>query len=268
MNNLSDQIKTTAGFNPFASKLPQHRAYPTSATHNFFIYGAVGDLPEYVDMITVLTTASESDIINIYLNTPGGCVETMISIIHGIIQCQGTVVAHAHGSVASAGTFLFLACPYRVVYPYAHFMFHDASGGAIGKMNENVKQIMATSELIQKLAYDIYVPTFTEEEVTRILEGHDYWCDAEEMHDRIVEANKIMEEKMLAELTGEGEEEDDGEPRPLEVGDLVVVSNEGLKSFEKTGVIESIEGSTAVLALEDSSSKIKIRLANLTRLED
>ncbi len=239
----------------FGTDTPQHRAYPTSATHNFYIYSAIDDLNDYVDMITVLDTAQENDFIHIYINTPGGSVNTTISIIHAMLRSRANVVTHADGEVASAGTLIFFAASLRIVYPYSHFMFHDASGGTLGKINENIKNIMATSELIQKLAYDLYCPTFTEEEVDQILEGRDYYCDAEEMYDRIKAVEEQVNEE-LAEETEQPEEEEEGEVN-------VVVNNPKLKSHGEYGFIAAHLGGGLVKVQFDSGKVAKLKYENL-----
>jgi ATP-dependent protease ClpP protease subunit len=218
--------------NVFGATLPQHRAYPTSTTHNFYLYGPIVDLPEYVDMITMLDTAQEADQVHIYINTPGGELNATISIIHAMLRTQAQVITHADGEVASAGTLIFFAAPMRVVYPYSSAMFHDASSGMIGKVNENVKNIRATSDLVRKMAYDMYIPTFTKEEVDSILSGVDYYCDAEELYDRIINAS---------------EEETEGN---LKVGDKVKISNPRLKTANQFGTIESLNEERVTLRLE------------------
>lgn len=250
----------------FGSDNPQHRAYPTSATHNFHIYGPIEELPSYVDMITVLTTATEHDIIHIFLNTPGGEINTTISIIHAMMRCQGTVVTHADGEVASAGTLIFLAAPMRIVYPYSHFMFHDASGGAFGKINENMKRIHATTELIENLAMDIYQPTFSEEEVIEILEGRDYYCDAEEMVDRINAANDRLEEELRESLEESQEEQDESEEVTV---DLYEVDNKNLKSHGQIGiVVDTLEGGRLVVLELESGKEITIKRSNIKKLSE
>lgn len=255
---MSEELKAKTRMNMslFGASIPQQRSFPTSATHNFYIYGPIRDLAEYVDMITILDMAMENDIINIYINTPGGELNTAISIIHAMLRSRANIITHADGEVASAGTLLFFAAPLRIVYPYSHFMFHDASGGPIGKINENMKNIAATSELIQKLCYDLYLPAFDEDEVDMILEGRDYYCDAEEMYDRINDAN----EKILAEAEAEEQEEQPAE----QTEQLFTVDNPELKTHGLDGTIkEECAGGTSVVLELTNGKTIKIKRSNL-----
>jgi len=174
----------------FGSSEIQQRSLPTSATHNFYLYGVIDDLQEYVDFIATLDYAQEHDIINIYINSPGGSLTTAISIVHAMMRSQANIICHADGEVASAATLIFFAGHMYAVYPYSHFMLHDASTGMAGKLSENYKSIESSSNLVRKLAYDLYYPVFSEEEVDKILLGQDMYCSAEEMYDRIHAVNE------------------------------------------------------------------------------
>lgn len=232
----------------FNSLEVQQRSLPTSATHNFYIYGAIDELGDYVDMITTLDYATENDIINIYLNTPGGSLNTTISIIHAMMRSPANITTHADGEVASAGTMIFFAGQQYIVYPYSHFMFHDASNGVIGKLNENMKNIYASSQLIEKIAYDLYCPVFSEEEVDDILEGRDYYCSAEEMYDRIRAVNEAEQESE--------EELVDNEQR-------VRVIDPKLKSYQQCGVITDVIEDGRVCVRLDSGKIIYINQSKL-----
>lgn len=178
------------------SKRVEQRAYPAGVTNNFYLYGEIGhELNDYVDMITTLDLAEEQDTVNIYINTPGGSLDTTISIIHAILRSKAHVTTHADGQVASAGTIIFFAADSFIVYPYAHGMFHVASGGAVGKIPENLKNAVASSNLVNKLMRDLYIPYFSEEEVDDILEGKDYYCDSDELHDRVVAGVEIKQKQ-------------------------------------------------------------------------
>jgi hypothetical protein len=54
------------------------------------------------------------------------------------------------------------------------------------KFSDNLKQAQAIVELYAKLAYSIYVPFFTEDEVTRILKGEDFYVTSEDMAERVL----------------------------------------------------------------------------------
>lgn len=182
------------------------RSFPTSATHNFYIYGAIEEHDEnVVDAIMTLDLASENDIVNIFINTPGGSLTTTISLVHAMLRTEATVITHADGEVASAGTLIFFAGQSYVVYPYSTLMVHDYSGGVdpYGKGNENLKRLIAGNNLINRMTKDLYIPVFTEEEVAEILEGKDVYLDSDELIDRIKKAYSNEDEQTEDDLEPE-----------------------------------------------------------------
>lgn len=242
----------------FGSPEIQQRSLPTSATHNFYLYGAIDDLQEYVDFIATLDYAQEHDIINIYINSPGGSLTTAISIVHAMMRSQANIICHADGEVASAATLIFFAGHMYVVYPYSHAMFHDASGGVGNqKLNENMKRIHATSDLIERMAFDLYCPVFTEDEVIEILEGKDYYCSAEELFDRIQEVNEKQKEEI---------------EKLQELDDLnldmksIKVNNPKLKSHGKLGQVVEDMGYGKMRVQLDDGKIIYINKENLEAL--
>jgi len=175
----------------------EHRAYPSGAIHNFYVYGEiVSDIGSYVDMITVMDLAEENDVINLYINTGGGSLESTISIVHAMLRSNAQIICHADGQIASAGTLIFFAGSSFVVYPFAHAMFHDGSTIIGGKFSENLKAAEATSGLIKKICMELYVPYFTKKEVKNILNGKDMYLTSEELHDRIIVGAEIAKREL------------------------------------------------------------------------
>lgn len=241
----------------------QQRSLPTSATHNFYLFSVIDDLQEYVDLIMTLDYAQENDIINIYINSPGGNLTTAISIVHAMMRSQANIICHADGEVASAATLIFFAGHMYVVYPYSHAMFHDASGGVGNqKLNENMKRIHATSDLIEKMAFDLYCPVFSEEEVIEILEGKDYYCSAEELYDRIHAVNELQAKEL------ENAEQMTDEELNVPDGDRVIVNAPNLKSHNQVGVVLDVKENGMAKVLLDSGKTINIHRDRLEECID
>lgn len=205
---------------------------PAVASHTFYLHGPIEEIFEYNNLIATLDNCQENDIVNLFINTPGGCINTTISILHAMMRCRGTIVTHADGQIASAGTLLFFAGVHKVVYPFSHFMFHDGSMGNMGKVNESLKNVSATSELLEKLTYTLYKPYFSEEEIDDILEGRDYYCSSEEMYDRIENGLAILEEQdacVKEDLTEQADK--------IKLEDIVKVDNPKLASNGEFGEV-------------------------------
>lgn len=190
-------------FHQPSSYAPQQYASPQQAAPlHFFFYDDIGDTKDYTDLVYTLDHAQPNDEIHLHLATGGGNMEAALVIVHAIMRTQATVVGHAEAGVASAGTIILLVCHDIVIHPFAHFLFHDGSLTSPGmKFSENLKQAVAITELYAKLTYSIYMPFFSEEEVSEILRGIDFYETAEGMQARVdrvfaeIEAQAVIDEQ-------------------------------------------------------------------------
>lgn len=179
---------------------PQYVSPQAAPTQHFFFYDEIGDTRDYTDLVYTLDHALEGDEVHLHLATGGGNLEAAIVIVHAIMRTQATVIGHAEAGVASAGTIILLVCHDIVVHPFAHFLFHDGSlTSPTIKFSENLKQAQAIVATYAKLAYSIYMPFFTEEEVTEILRGIDFYETAEGMVERVERVRAESEAAEVAE---------------------------------------------------------------------
>ena len=97
------------------------------------ITGVISNIYQFLEVIQVLDGASEKDVIDIRIDTPGGCVFTTQALLERMNSCKATVTTVASGLVASAGTFLWFFSKNRRVEDLATFMFHSSSHCDAGK---------------------------------------------------------------------------------------------------------------------------------------
>ena len=152
-------------------------------SRSIFIYGTINqELAQKVcSQLVALAAASDEDI-RIYVNSPGGHVESGDSIHDMIKFIKPKVWMIGTGWVASAGALIYVAAPkeQRLCLPNTRFLLHQPSGGTRGmasdieiqareiiKMNERLNKIFAdaTGQPIDKIAKDT---------------DRDYWLSAEE----------------------------------------------------------------------------------------
>ena len=176
--------------------------------HHFYLSESIGAAKDYVEMIQRIKSASPHDVIYIYLNTPGGFINTGIQIISAIKMSQAHVVTVLEGEVCSLGTLIFLHGDEMVVHDHCLFMIHNHSGGAYGKGHEYLASANATARWFEQLARDTYLGFLTEEEIKRMLAGEDFWMCSDEVRERLqhyvkhlekVQKQKELEEQQAAE---------------------------------------------------------------------
>lgn len=152
-------------------------------SRSIFIYGPINqELAQKVcTQLVALAAASDEDI-RVYVNSPGGHVESGDSIHDMIKFIKPKVWMIGTGWVASAGALIYVAAPKerRICLPNTRFLLHQPSGGTRGmasdieiqareiiKMNERLIKIFskATGQTEEKIAKDI---------------DRDYWLSAED----------------------------------------------------------------------------------------
>ncbi|AVA22348.1 ATP-dependent Clp protease proteolytic subunit [Rhizobium sp. LEGMi198b] len=152
-------------------------------SRSIFIYGGITqELAQKVcSQLVALAAASDEDI-RIYVNSPGGHVESGDSIHDMIKFIKPKVWMIGSGWVASAGALIYVAAPKerRICLPNTRFLLHQPSGGTRGmasdieiqareiiKMNERLNKIFseATGQPVERIAKDT---------------DRDYWLSAEE----------------------------------------------------------------------------------------
>ena len=79
------------------------------------------------------------------------------------------------------------------VSEHTMFMFHTFSSFSYGKGNEMIAQVKTEAEWGQKLMREIYDGFFAEDEINSLLDGKDYWMDADEVLKRLKNKKKVEE---------------------------------------------------------------------------
>lgn len=152
-------------------------------SRSIFIYGGITqELAQKVcTQLVALAAASDEDI-RVYVNSPGGHVESGDSIHDMIKFIKPKVWIIGTGWVASAGALIYVSVPkeQRLCLPNTRFLLHQPSGGTRGmasdieiqaneiiKMNKRLIKIFskATGQSEEKIAKDI---------------DRDYWLSAED----------------------------------------------------------------------------------------
>jgi ATP-dependent Clp protease protease subunit len=152
-------------------------------SRSIFIYGGITqELAQRVCTQLVAMAAASDDDIRIFVNSPGGHVESGDSIHDMIKFIKPKVFIIGTGWVASAGALIYVSVPkeQRLCLPNTRFLLHQPSGGTRGmasdieiqareiiRMNERLNRIFAaaTGQTVEKISKDT---------------DRDYWLSAEQ----------------------------------------------------------------------------------------
>jgi ATP-dependent Clp protease, protease subunit len=157
---------------------------------SFYLSGEIGAPIEYTDLLYTLRTASESDLVLLHLNTPGGDFDTGLQIINNIAASDARVLTVLEARAYSMGAMIFLAGDELIVHDTCLLMFHNYSSALIGKGNEQQAQVLAISKWFEKVMRHVCRPFLSDEEVNRILRGEDIWMDSDDIRRRLAHLQK------------------------------------------------------------------------------
>ena len=152
-------------------------------SRSIFIYGGITmELAQKVcTQLVALAAASDEDI-RVYVNSPGGHVESGDSIHDMIKFIKPKVWIIGTGWVASAGALIYVSVPreQRLCLPNTRFLLHQPSGGTRGMASDIEIQAREIIKMNQRLIKIFSVATGqTEEKIAKDID-RDYWLSAEE----------------------------------------------------------------------------------------
>jgi ATP-dependent protease ClpP protease subunit len=99
----------------------------------------------------------------------------------------------------SAATMIFLAAHSYEISEHSLFMFHNYSGGTMGKGGEMYDHIINERKWSEKIVHRVYEGFLTEGEIQSILDNKDIWMDGEEVIKRI--ESKLEQQKSIQDAT-------------------------------------------------------------------
>lgn len=175
------------GYKIFERKIPTKQI-------SIFLSSMIGSPIEYVEMINRIKQATENDVIYIYLNTPGGNLETGVQIINAIRNTPAHVVVSLESVAHSLGTLIFLSGDELQIHDNCLMMFHNFSTGMYGKGHEITAEIEAVNKWYNKMFRKICVPFLTTEEIEQVIDGRDLWLETDEIKRRL---NRMTKEEEI-----------------------------------------------------------------------
>lgn len=168
---------------------------PVSNMSSFYMY-EVESAEKYTDWFEAIRQANEHDIIKIHINSPGGNLNTALQLMRCIDETEATVICSVEGECMSAATMILMRADMVEISKHSMFMFHNYSGGAIGKGGEMFEKITFEKPWIENIMRDIYADFLTEDEIDKMLDGKDYWMTGDEVEQRLVKrAEKLQEQQ-------------------------------------------------------------------------
>lgn len=180
----------------------------------------------YRNILRAIAELNEGDMIQFDINSPGGDLYGLVSLLNAINETEATTVANIIGQASSSASMLSLCCDHVNVSPYATMLIHTGSYFGIEGKSSDVKgyvqHLEKTSEALTKATYQGFL---TDVEITKVLDGIDIWLNAAEIQGRLdkreVYREKIIKDSVESVLT------------PLEISEEVPVKAKRVRKPKK-----------------------------------
>jgi len=189
----------------------------THCVHEVFLDDTIEEPSKYRELISVLVNATPNDKIHLYINSPGGHLDTAAAIVSGILSCQAEVTAFIMGACHSAASLIAMYCHAVHVYDTAYMMVHTASFGSSGNTPTVKAHTDFTIKQCEKLMKDAYEGFLTEDELKKVLNGIELWYNAEEIKPRLKKRFAAVELQMKKEQEKKNEVVDQPKPKKAKI---------------------------------------------------
>ena len=164
----------------------------TLKTYDVYLDDEILDPSNYREVISLLMNANETDQINLFINSPGGNLDTATSIITAIQCCPGEVTAYLMGACHSAASIITMYCTQVHVFNSAYMMAHTASFGSVGNTSTIKAHTDFTVAQVEKLLDDAYEGFLTKDELAKVKNGVEVWFDNEQIVTRLKGRMKVL----------------------------------------------------------------------------
>jgi len=164
------------------------------------IFGEISEPKQFEDLIAALEVMEECDEMVINLQSNGGCVSTTDMLVHAMRKCKGHIHMVATGQIASAATILLLEAHSFELSDNFAALIHCGSTGAGGTLHEFKVSSQFQAKYMERVLRNTYAGFFTDEELDRLVEGKDWFIDAEEWMQRSEARNewfKVQTKKIV-----------------------------------------------------------------------
>lgn len=166
--------------------------------YRLFLDSLVHEGSDIHEILNTLHNAEDEDTLEVRINSRGGYVmygHPFINIMKG--KFKNRCITIIESDALSMGGLIFMAADTRIIYEHSSLMVHTISGGTYGKAPDAKKQLEAEAHSFEMILRSLYKNVMTEEELSRVLNGIEFWFTAEEMCDRNIATHIITSDKGL-----------------------------------------------------------------------
>lgn len=190
-------------------QLGYFRKVQTASLLDIYIDGPFREPAYYRQVCQAIQDTDEGDIVRFHINSGGGRLDALQSILSSIWKTSAATEAHLEGAAHSAASLLAMNCDSVYVSPIAEMLCHFIQFGTAGKAADIRNYVDHAGKIGEKLFRESYDLFLSEEEIEKCLNGYELWLDSEEIMKRLEYKFELLKEQASLEL-----EEEDSEDEP------------------------------------------------------
>jgi len=161
--------------------------FDTITTNHYRVYlDESVKMPSYYSAVfDMLLGAKQHDTVTFFISSPGGRIDGLNVLLEGIRLSEASVCATLVGDCSSAASILALNCDQIIVLDSATMLCHNASYGSSGKAADIAAHVTHFTKVAEKLMRSTYEGFLSEAEIQQMLDGKEFYFDADEIRSRI-----------------------------------------------------------------------------------
>ncbi len=185
--------------------LPYYESTQVARKIKFYLDEQIREPKYYRNILNIMDTLGEGDVVEIVVNTYGGSFDSAVAIINAMRNTEANCQVRIEGMAASAGSLIALAADNLFVMPSATLMLHQGVFGSYGKQTNVVQHAVFEDQRVQDLARQVYANFLTDKELDDLFTGKDFWMHYDEIVERLekrheIQLKQIKEEERLEKL--------------------------------------------------------------------
>lgn len=187
-----------------SNKLGFFRSVQQCEKLDIHITGDIVNADYYTSVVQAIKNTDEGDEIHLHLNSWGGSLNGLQSILSAIYSTEAVTIAYLDGAIFSACGILALHCDNIHVSPFAEFMVHFVSFATGGRSSDVVSHVEFVKRNSEKLFRDTYKNFLTPEEIEQCIHnGKEIWLDSEQIIERLQNKFAILQAEEAEECNGD-----------------------------------------------------------------
>jgi ATP-dependent protease ClpP protease subunit len=137
--------------------------------YDVYFYTEIREPWEFSGITNTISRAEDKDIINFFLNSPGGSYNTLCSLLHAVESTNAAFFTHIAGEASSAAAILACAGDKISCYDFSSVFFHNiqlaTSSGSQTDTKKILKEMINLNEIYYQMANKYCAGILTQQEI-------------------------------------------------------------------------------------------------------